>query len=333
MDDGLRKPLYDGEKHAAPATVCVTGGTGYIAGAIIKRLLAMGMTVHATVRDPDNQSKLAHLQRFPGAAARLKYFKATLEDPASFDHAMEGCTYLIHTASPVIMTPPRGQEREKLINPAIGGVENALNAATRSGTVKRVVLTSSVAAVVGDNWERGEGHVFTEADWNISATDTYLPYHRSKVLAEKKAFELEGQQRQWSLVTIQPPIVQGPPPGNVKCEVVGFMRKILNGGYYPWAPASCSGYVDIDDVAAAHTLGMVMPKASGRYIVCSESLSFLQYVNLLRPQYSMYKLPWIQLPWIAVWFAVQIMGFKLFDFDLLKCTFGAPFDFLFLHQL
>lgn len=60
-----------------------------------------------------------------------------------------------------------------------------------------------------------------------------------------------------------------------------------------------------------------------RYIVCSESLSFLQYVNLLRPEYGMYKLPWIPLPWFAVWFAVQIMGVKLFDFDLLKCTFGA----------
>lgn len=52
--------------------------------------------------------------------------------------------------------------------------------------------------------------------------------------------------------------------GNVKCEVVGFMRKIMNGSYYPWAPRSGAGYVDIDDVAAAHTLAMLTPKASGR---------------------------------------------------------------------
>ena len=51
---------------------------------------------------------------------------------------------------------------------------------------------------------------------------------------------------------------------NVKCEVIGFMRKIMNGGYYPWAPKSGAGYVDIDDVAAAHTLAMLTPKASGR---------------------------------------------------------------------
>lgn len=73
--DALRKPLYTAEKNAAPASVCVTGGTGYIAGVIIKRLLAMGMTVHATVRDPDNQAKLSHLLPLPGASSRLRLFK------------------------------------------------------------------------------------------------------------------------------------------------------------------------------------------------------------------------------------------------------------------
>jgi NmrA-like family len=80
MADGLRKPLYNAEKLATPATVCVSGGTGYIAGAIIKRLLAMGMTVHATVRDPDNKDKLEHLLSFPGAASRLKFFKVGIDN-------------------------------------------------------------------------------------------------------------------------------------------------------------------------------------------------------------------------------------------------------------
>lgn len=75
MADGLRKPLYDAERRVAPAVVCVTGGTGYIAGAVIKRLLAMGMTVHVTVRDPNNHGKLAHLQNIPDAGTRLKFFK------------------------------------------------------------------------------------------------------------------------------------------------------------------------------------------------------------------------------------------------------------------
>jgi hypothetical protein len=75
MTPDLRKPLYEAESSARSATVCITGGTGYIAGAIIKRLLAMGMTVNATVRDPTDEKKLAHLKVMPGAATRLHFFK------------------------------------------------------------------------------------------------------------------------------------------------------------------------------------------------------------------------------------------------------------------
>ena len=65
-----------------------------------------------------------------------------------------------------------------LIGPAVAGVRNVLGAAGAAGSVERVVMTSSVGAVAGDHWERGPGHVFTEADWNQSATETFLPYHR-----------------------------------------------------------------------------------------------------------------------------------------------------------
>jgi len=71
---------------------------------------------------------------------------------------------------------------ELVIGPAVAGVENVLAAASRAGGVRRVVMTSSVAAVVGDHCERGRGHVFTEADWNLTATETRLPYHRRRSL-------------------------------------------------------------------------------------------------------------------------------------------------------
>lgn len=71
----LRKPLYEIERAAEPTSVCVTGGTGYIAGAIIARLLAAGHTVHATVRDPNSQTKLRYLKSLPGADTRLHFFK------------------------------------------------------------------------------------------------------------------------------------------------------------------------------------------------------------------------------------------------------------------
>lgn len=65
-----------------------------------------------------------------------------------------------------------------VIRPAVSGVENVLRAVNSEPSVERVVLTSSVAAVVGDHWERGREHVYTEADWNQTATQTFLPYHR-----------------------------------------------------------------------------------------------------------------------------------------------------------
>ncbi len=73
----LRKPLYEIERAAEPTTVCVTGGTGFIAGAIIARLLAAGHTVHATVRDPSSQTKLEYLKSLPGAETRLHFFKVS----------------------------------------------------------------------------------------------------------------------------------------------------------------------------------------------------------------------------------------------------------------
>jgi nucleoside-diphosphate-sugar epimerase len=77
------------------------------------------------------------------------------------------------------------QEEEQLIKPAVFGTENVLNAVNAAGTVQRVVLTASTASVFTDAFERGEGHVFTEADWNVSATPTKFPYFYSKKLAEQ----------------------------------------------------------------------------------------------------------------------------------------------------
>lgn len=79
----LRKPLYEIESTVVPTTVCVTGGTGYIAGAIIARLLAAGHTVHATVRDPNSEKKLQYLNSLPGATTRLKFFKVRTDRPAA----------------------------------------------------------------------------------------------------------------------------------------------------------------------------------------------------------------------------------------------------------
>ena len=155
----LRLPLYPAERDAPPTTVAVTGATGYIAGALVARLLAAGHTVHGTVRDPFS-SKCDHLKAMPGAAARLKLFRADLTDAESFDAPLAGATIVFHTASPVVMAPPKGREREMLIEPAVRGTEAVLAAATRAGTVKKVVVTSSISALYSSVMEGGSGKVW-----------------------------------------------------------------------------------------------------------------------------------------------------------------------------
>lgn len=246
-----------------------------------------------------------------------------MADPTSFDAALAGADAVVHTASPVVMNPPKGREEELLFRPAVAGVEAVLGAATRSGSVKKVVLTSSVAAVFASLADKGPSHVYSEADWNETSTKDYLPYHASKVAAEKRAFELEKGQNIWTLATILPSVVQGPPAGDIKCESVGFMRKLLNGGMWPAVPGVGMAIVDIDDVAAAHALAAVLPAARGRYIVSAASMSLPEYAALLKPAYSMYKLPAARMPTPILWFLIKVLRQPLGDWDLIAASAGG----------
>jgi dihydroflavonol-4-reductase len=177
-----------------------------------------------------------------------------------------------------------------LLDPAVKGTEAVLGAATRAGTVKKVVVTSSVAAVFSDAWEKGRGHVFSASDWNEAATETFLPYHRAKTLAEQAAWAAaKAAKGRWALATIVPPVILGPPPGNVKCEVVGLARRIMTGAMFPATAPVGLGIVDVEDCAAAHTLAALIPSASGRYIVCGAETTLLAYASQLKPEFGMYK--------------------------------------------
>ena len=153
----------------------------------------------------------------------------------------------------------KGEGQAKLIEPAVSGVEHVLAAVNAAGSVRAVVLTSSFAAIVGDNWERGREHSYTEADWDESATDTWLPYARSKTLAERRAWELhaaqpgaEGAPRRWRLVALQPGFVVGPPQGGgQQSQLVQFAAELMLGKHWPAMPNLQFPFVDLDDVAAA----------------------------------------------------------------------------------
>ncbi|KAF8069457.1 CCR1 [Scenedesmus sp. PABB004] len=269
----LVPPLYAAEQKASPLVVCVTGATGYLAGHIIKRLLAAGHTVHGTARHPGSSAGTAHLRAMPGAAERLKLFQADLLTPGAFDEAVAGCDVVIHTASPYALDVPAGKEEALMIRPAIFGTENVLNAVNAAPRVSRVVLTASTVSVWGDPHERGRGHVFSEDDWNATATPTAYPYFYAKTRAEQRAYAMHAEAGgRWSLASINPGAIWGPPTGSrTDGESVGQMIDLLSGALWPWAPPLGVGVVDVRDVAAAHCLAAVLPRAGGRYLLNAES--------------------------------------------------------------
>jgi nucleoside-diphosphate-sugar epimerase len=131
--------------------VLVTGATGYIAGVLIKELLEEGLTVHATVRDASKRDRFQYLQELADKSlGRIKFFSADLLKQGSFKESMQGCSVVFHTASPFVVTGKDIDPQIDLVDPAVMGTENVLNEATNTPTVKRVVVTSSCAAIFGD---------------------------------------------------------------------------------------------------------------------------------------------------------------------------------------
>ncbi|KAL6327722.1 hypothetical protein AAG906_024691 [Vitis piasezkii] len=125
--------------------VCVTGASGYIASWLVKLLLQRGYTVKATVRDPNDPKKTEHLLALEGAKERLHLFEANLLEEGSFDSVVDGCDGVFHTASPVVMIVDDPQAQ--LIDPALKGTMNVLGSCAKAPSVKRVVVTSSMASV------------------------------------------------------------------------------------------------------------------------------------------------------------------------------------------
>ena len=129
--------------------VMVTGATGYIAGWIVKNLLENGFKVNAAVRDINNIDKKSHLDAIAKKSnGEIKYFESDLLDNGSYSEAMFDCQLVIHTASPFLLDSKDAQKQ--IIDPAFEGTKNVLQSVNEAKSVKRVVLTSSVAAIYGD---------------------------------------------------------------------------------------------------------------------------------------------------------------------------------------
>lgn len=279
--------------------VMVTGATGYVAGWLVKRLLEEGFTVHAAVRDPSNEDKVAHLNAMADASdGTIKFFKADLLKDGTYEKAMADCNVVFHTASPF---QSRVKDPQKdLVDPALKGTENVLNSVKKTKSVKRVVLTSSVAAIYGvpEDIEKAPDGILTEDVWNTSSSLDVTPYNYSKTLAEKAAWKIAKGQKSWDMVAINPALVFGPGTAKTQTsESFNVIKSMVGGRMAEGAPNVRLGAVDVRDVAEAHFRAAFIPSAEGRHIVFAQSCSLLDIADMLRENYGKkWPLPEVEAP-------------------------------------
>lgn len=274
----MADPVYD-----TSAPVLVTGATGYVAGWLVRRLLEEGFTVHCAVRDPQNTDKVGHLTRMaeelPG---EVRLFKADLLDLGSYSEAMQNCAVVFHTASPftsVVADPQRD-----LIDPAVMGTRNVLETVNGVPCVRRVVLTSSCAAIYGDSLdcELAPGGKITEDVWNTSSTIDHVPYSLSKTLAEQTAWEIADAQKRWKMVVVNPSLVFGPALNpRPTSESFNILKQAGNGAMKSGVPNWELGRVDVRDVAEAHMRVAFIASTEGRHITSARTISFFEVGRIL----------------------------------------------------
>ncbi|MEO1335926.1 MAG: NAD-dependent epimerase/dehydratase family protein [Myxococcota bacterium] len=258
--------------------VCVTGASGFIGTHVVRALRTRGYSVRATVRDPRDRSKVDHLR----ALGDVDIVPGDLMRPGSFDAALKDCAYVVHTASPVLMTA-RDPERD-IVQPAIQGTRNILESVVKARTVRRVVVTSSIAAVY--NLRRPPAYVFTEGDWNEAALKEALPYPKSKVLAERAALQFKDSlpaREQFELTVINPTFVLGPVDAEIHLRTSPDLIRTIMNKKISLAPDFFFNFVDVRDVAEAHVRAMVVPaeQLEARYICYADQLHMDDVCNLL----------------------------------------------------
>jgi nucleoside-diphosphate-sugar epimerase len=278
----------------------VTGGSGFVASHLILQLLRTGNTVRATIRSSTRERKLRQIIQDSGIdAANLSFYVTDLTKDEGWADAMDGCTFVQHVASPFLSTIPK--DENEIVNSAREGTIRVLRFARNAG-VKRVVLTSSFAAI-------GYGHelmpLFTENHWSIVEGNIPVPaYHKSKTLAEKSAWDFVRQEgEKLEISVINPTGVFGPVLSSDISSSIQIIKNMINGNM-PGCPKISFGVVDERDLADLHIRAMTHPAAAGqRFIATSDNgpIAMIDIVKILRnrPNHTD-RLPTKELPNLLV---------------------------------
>lgn len=260
--------------------ILVTGGSGFVGSHVVTKLLKEGHQVRTTVRSAGREAEVRTMLRNEDVEfdQELSFSQADLTDDHGWAAAVTGCEYVLHVASPFPQIAPENED--DLIVPARDGTLRVLRAARDAG-VKRVVLTSSFAAI-------GYGHtnydkVFNEDDWTDPNGPDMQPYIKSKVLAEQAAWDfIEREGGSLEMSVINPVGIFGPILGPDISASIAFIKQLLEG--IPPLPGLYFGMVDVRDLADLHILAMTTDAAKGqRFIgVSGDVVSLLDIAKILK---------------------------------------------------
>ncbi|ROU02698.1 NAD-dependent epimerase/dehydratase family protein [Histidinibacterium lentulum] len=247
----------------ASKTILLTGITGFIAKRIAKDLLDAGHRVRGSLRS-ETRADEVRAAVGPDGLDRLEFVSLDLTADPGWTEAMAGVDAVLHTASPFPMSQPR--DENDLIRPAVDGTLRALRAAEAAG-VSRVVLTSSVAAVMYSDGP-SNGRAYTAADWTDTGHSSANAYTKSKTLAETAAWDFAEAHPSIRLTTVNPGAVMGRPMDRHYGTSLGLIERILS-GRDPMLPDLPLPIVDLADVSALHLAALEQEDTVGRRLLAS----------------------------------------------------------------
>jgi len=283
------------------STILVTGGSGFIGSHCILQLLSAGHQVRTTVRSLKREADVRAMLKEGGAdpGNRLSFFAADLENDAGWPQAVAGCEYVLHVASPFPASVPKHED--ELIVPAREGALRVLRASRDAG-VKRVVLTSSFAAI--GYGQKQQTAPFNETNWTDPNSNDALPYVKSKTIAERAAWDfIASEGGSLELSVVNPVGVFGPVLGPDYSTSILIVQRMMDGAI-PGCPKISFGVVDVRDVADLHIRAMTQPAAkSERFLaVAGDFMSMLDIAHVLKSRMgaSAKKVPTRELPnWLV----------------------------------
>ncbi|KAM3338442.1 putative anthocyanidin reductase [Capsicum galapagoense] len=288
------------DKNRSSMVVCVTGGAGYIASFLVKKLLEKGYIVHATLRNLEDKAKVGLLKSLPNAEANLKLFQANLYRPEEFEQAIQGCEFVFHLAT--TLTHSEGFQYKNQVEAAVASVKNIAMICIKCGTVKRLIYTGSVLAA-SPMKDDGNGYkdLMDETCWTLPlnvhfpfSDDFVRDYVKAKTTCEKEI--LDFGKDGFEVVSLDCGLVGGT---TIMSNISGSMAGILSAvagdeicykqlrfieevnGKVP--------VVHIEDVCEAHIFAMENSDSmNGRFLCASSFVSSAEIAGYYQEKYPQF---------------------------------------------